>query len=62
MQAGPLGKLFATEVSGSSQYAGKCLPQPLLNQKLNGEERLQFQVNLGIIIGSQNELHALPHQ
>lgn len=62
MQAGLLGKLFATEVSGSSQYAGKCLPQPLLNQKLNGEERLQFQVNLGIIIGSQNELHALPHQ
>lgn len=55
-------KLFATEVSGSSQYAGKCLPQPLLNQKLNGEERLQFQVNLGIIICSWNELHALPHQ
>lgn len=34
--------LFATEVSCSSEYAGKRLPQPLLNQKLNGEERLQF--------------------
>lgn len=40
-------KLFATEVSGSSQYAGKRLPQPLVNQKLNGEETLQFQVNSG---------------
>lgn len=40
-------KLFTIEVSGSSQCFGKCLPQPLLNQRLNGEERLQFQVNSG---------------
>lgn len=32
-------KLFAIEVSGPFQYAGKCLPQPSLNQELNGEEK-----------------------
>lgn len=45
-------KLFATEVSGPFWYTGKYLPQALLKQKLNGEERLQFQVNLGILIHS----------
>lgn len=49
-------KLFAADVSGPFRSAGKCLPQPLSNQKLNGGERLQFQVNLGILIRSQNEL------
>lgn len=53
-------KLFATEVSGPFRSAGKRLPQPLLNQKLNGEERLQFQVNLGILIHSWNELCIMP--
>lgn len=44
-------KLFATEVSGPFRYAWQMLASTLTeHRKSNGEEGLQFQVNLGILI------------